>query len=103
MKEYYYIRNNTIESLRKLRQADFRICHCCSFKDAKWLTVYPHSESVIGCLSKSVHGVGYGCERECKDRCPDKCIMCGFNEHKANIHIFNDADSLLEYVSKIYS
>jgi len=102
MKEHYYIKNNNHVILDKLRHSGYSICNCCSYIDAEWLSVYPKGHSCSS-LEMSVHGTGYGCENECSGMCPSKCIMCSIKEIKGNIHIFNDADSLLEFTKHLNS
>jgi len=95
-KEYYYIKNNSPETREELRHAGYKVCHCASFVDAKWLSVYPNRPH-FDCLEMTVHGIGCGCENECEGMCPDKCIMCALSETKATIHIFTDVKSFLNY------
>jgi len=95
-KEYYYIKKNNVDTRYQLKHAGYNVCHCCKSEDARWLAVYPKDWQPDG-LAMSVHGIGYGCEQDCEGKCPSKCIMCGINETQATIHIFNDAESYLNY------
>ena len=98
MKHHVYFANNSDEILSELESKGFDICACCKFKNSKWLS-YFYREST---KKREMHGLGYSCEHDCEDACPEKCIKCalvdGFN--KSNIHIFNDIDDMIDFLNK---
>lgn len=81
-----YIRKNSKELQDKLKELGYRICPCCDFENAVWLTTListPFKEQ------PSVHGIGYWDkdfeistpEQECEDFAKTTSnIDCGTNE-----------------------
>lgn len=51
LKHPCFIRHNSKELRDKLKELGYKICPCCTFEGAEWLTTYP--------LTNSVHGVGF--------------------------------------------
>jgi hypothetical protein len=81
-----YIRKNSKELQDKLKELGYRICPCCDFENAVWLSTLI-SEPFKG--EPSVHGIGYWDEefevstpeQECEDFAKTtNNINCGTNE-----------------------
>lgn len=49
-----FIKDNSPEIRRKLREAGFTVCICSEFEDSIWLDYHPEDE-----MPFDIHGVGY--------------------------------------------
>lgn len=87
-----YLSNNSSESIARLKESGYDICPCCTQVNAIWL----HYDE----KTKTFHGLGQGCELECKKKSSIVCLTCqlmeDFKEH--NHIIFNNVDDLLDYL-----
>ena len=91
MKYITYLACNSSEIRDRLRDNGYKLCPCCEYDGANWLTIDTNN--------KNVHGSGYGCEHECEGMNVDKCIKCEIYDcikHKVNVMIFSNVDDLLE-------
>lgn len=103
-----YIRKNSKELQDKLKELGYRICPCCDFENAVWLSTLI-SEPFKG--EPSVHGIGYWDEefevstpeQECEDFAKTTSnIDCGTNEELflALAALRDDSDYMQWFVSQ---
>ena len=101
-----YIRKNSKELQDKLKELGYRICPCCDFENAVWLSTLI-SEPFKG--EPSVHGIGYWDEefevstpeQECEDFAKTtNNIDCGTNEELflALAALRDDTDKYQQFV-----
>lgn len=62
--EYYcvFLRANSKEIRKKIREANISVCACAEFEDANWLNCYPRTEMCF-----DVHGEGYWDETDLQE------------------------------------
>lgn len=74
-----FLAGNSEEIRNRLAGEGFGICHCCSFKESKWLSYLKQTNTI--------HGVGYGCENECEN---GDCLKCA---------VMRDADKRITIIT----
>lgn len=100
-----YLTDASEEAKKRLEECGFKVCCCCSSKNAKWLHFYYRTRCVAEPV-KEVHGVGNGCDNECKDMSCEKCLKCHLDRcinDNDDVHIFKDVDRFIEYINEQYT
>lgn len=88
--------NKNNEDIRKeLKEEGVYVCECCLFTKSKWIHIFIQDDKL------SAHGIGYGCEYECKDADSNKCILCTLTSYSdSDVHIFPDVKSTIDFIDK---